>query len=124
MQRTPSLGYAEGSPLLPGRGFDAADKVVLFHARQLGREHLWTNATQMPAEFADRCVAKGMCVSATARAALDLGFRTTVVANACATRDLPAIDGSTLLADEVHRVALAELADAFSIVVSDADALP
>src|SRR6185369_11145161 len=30
-----------------------------------------------------------MCVCSTARAALDLGFRTTIAATACATRDLP-----------------------------------
>src|SRR5690349_14190012 len=30
-----------------------------------------------------------MCVSSTARAALDLGYRTTIVAGATATRDLP-----------------------------------
>lgn len=62
-----------------------------------------------------------MCVSATVRAALDLGWRSTMVADACATRNLPASDGSVLSAVEVQRTALAELADAFAIVV-DLDA--
>jgi nicotinamidase-related amidase len=63
-----------------------------------------------------------MCVSATARAALDLGFRTTIVADACATRDLPGVDGTSVAAADVHRIALAELADVFAIVVPDAGA--
>jgi nicotinamidase-related amidase len=42
-----------------------------------------------------------MCVSTTARAALDNGYAVTVVADACATRDLRAPDGS--LVDEVKR---------------------
>lgn len=64
-----------------------------------------------------------MCVSATARAALDLKYRTTVVANATATRDLPDPLGGTIPASVVHRVALSELADRFAIVVKDTAAL-
>lgn len=64
-----------------------------------------------------------MCVSATARAAFDLGYRATVVAAACATRDLPSVDGRTIAATDVHRTALAELADVFAIVVGDTAAL-
>ncbi len=60
-----------------------------------------------------------MCVSATARAALDLKYRTTIVANATATRDLPDPLGGTIPASIVHRVALSELADRFAIVVKD-----
>lgn len=63
-----------------------------------------------------------MCVSSTVRAALDLGFRSTVVADACATRDLPGPDGGTIAAADVHRAALAGLADAFAVVVPDATA--
>lgn len=51
-----------------------------------------------------------MCISATMRAASDLGWRSTVVVDACATRDLPAGDGSVLPAAQVHVTALAELA--------------
>jgi nicotinamidase-related amidase len=57
-----------------------------------------------------------MCVSSTARAALDLGYRVTVGADACATRDLPDGTGGVLSAATVHQVALAELADRFAIV--------
>ena len=57
-----------------------------------------------------------MCVSSTARAALDLGFRTTIDADSCATRDLPDGLGGTLAARTVHEVALAELSDRFAII--------
>ncbi|HLO78990.1 MAG TPA: cysteine hydrolase family protein [Magnetospirillum sp.] len=63
-----------------------------------------------------------MCVSATTRAALDLGYRTTVVAAACATRDLPAPDGGVVAAHTLHRAELAALADRFAIVVADVSA--
>ncbi len=62
-----------------------------------------------------------MCVSSTARAALDLGLATTVVADAAATRSLPSIDdGPALGAEEVHRAALAAVADRFSIIADTA----
>ncbi len=64
-----------------------------------------------------------MCVSATAKAAVDLGYRTTVVANATATRDLPDPLGGQMPADQVHRAALTALADRFAIVVPGADSL-
>ena len=60
-----------------------------------------------------------MCISATARAALDLGLRTTVVAAATATRAIPNPLGGVVPAETVHRTALAELADRFAIVVPD-----
>jgi len=64
-----------------------------------------------------------MCVSSTARAALDLGLRTTIVASACATRDLPDGRGGTLSARTVHEVALVELSDRFALIERDVDAL-
>lgn len=60
-----------------------------------------------------------MCVSATVRAAKDLGYQSTVVAAACATRPLPSADDADLL----HRQELAALADFFATVVPDAAAL-
>lgn len=64
-----------------------------------------------------------MCVSTTARAALDLGYRSTVVASACATRDLPDALGGVVDAKTVHRAALAALGDRFAIIAPDADAI-
>ena len=58
-----------------------------------------------------------MCVRATTGAALDLGYRTTVVAEATATRDLPDGSGGVIDAMTVKRVALAALGDRFTTVV-------
>jgi nicotinamidase-related amidase len=63
-----------------------------------------------------------MCVSSTARAALDLGYRVTIDANGCATRALPDGLGGTIPAHTVHTVALAELSDRFAIIVRDPSA--
>jgi nicotinamidase-related amidase len=60
-----------------------------------------------------------MCIGASARAALDLGYQTSVIADATATRALPAHDGGAPISAEiVHRTALAELADRFAAVVT------
>src|SRR5882757_8881254 len=64
-----------------------------------------------------------MCVSSTARAGLDLGYRITVDANSCATRDLPDGRGGSIAAATVHDVALAELSDRFAIIARGDDAL-
>jgi len=64
-----------------------------------------------------------MCVSSTARAALDLGFRITIDAGSCATRALPDGVGGEIAADVVHAVALAELSDRFAIIVHDGSVL-
>ena len=65
-----------------------------------------------------------MCVSSTARAALDLGYRTTIVAAATATRDLPGPDGTPVEAPALQRASLAALADRFAILASTTDELP
>jgi nicotinamidase-related amidase len=59
-----------------------------------------------------------MCVSSTARAALDLGYRVTIPHDSCATRALPdPVTGEAIGGNAIHRHALAELADRFAIVV-------
>ena len=65
-----------------------------------------------------------VCVNSTARAAFNLGYRPTVVANATATRSLPTADGRDLPASQVHDVALAALGDIFAIVVPDEARIP
>lgn len=59
-----------------------------------------------------------MCVSSTARAALDIGLRTTLAGDACATRNLPDGQGGSIDAETIHNVALAELSDRFAIIAS------
>jgi nicotinamidase-related amidase len=66
-----------------------------------------------------------MCVEATARAAIDLGLKATVVASATATRDLPdPLTAATVTAAEVQRNALAAMADRFATIVPDVSAIP
>ena len=67
-----------------------------------------------------------MCVSSTVRAALDLGYATTVVANATATRDLPSVvgDGMTVSWESVQQASLAALADRFAVVVAAEGEVP
>lgn len=66
-----------------------------------------------------------MCVEATARASIDLGFKATVIASATATRALPdPVSGAALSAEEVQRNALAAIADRFATVAATVDSLP
>lgn len=58
-----------------------------------------------------------MCVSSTARAAFDLGYSNTIVAETCSTRALPNPTGGTIEADVLHDSALAALADRFACIV-------
>lgn len=65
-----------------------------------------------------------MCVSTTARAALDRGYRTTVVADATATRALPgAAGGGAVDAASLQAASLAALADRFAVIARAADDL-
>jgi nicotinamidase-related amidase len=63
-----------------------------------------------------------MCVEATARAAADLGFDVTVVADACATRALE-YAGTTVPAADVHAAALSALRDMYAKIVTTEDVL-
>ncbi len=62
-----------------------------------------------------------MCVSSSARAALDHGFRVTIDAESCATRDLPDGSGGVIDATTLHRVALIELSDRFAVIARGHD---
>jgi nicotinamidase-related amidase len=61
-----------------------------------------------------------MCVDATVRAAVDVGFDTTVAADACATCELD-FGGVAIPAASVHAAFLAALADGYAAVVSTDD---
>ena len=61
-----------------------------------------------------------MCVSSTVRAALDLGYGSTVVASACATRALPTVGGAALSADQLQEAELAALGDRFAMIAREA----
>ena len=65
-----------------------------------------------------------MCISATARSAVDHGYRCTIISQATATRDLPGPGGDGIVtAEEIQRVELAALADRFAIIAQTADDL-
>jgi len=64
-----------------------------------------------------------MCVSSTARGAFDLGYRTTVVGSATATRDLPTADGQVVRAANLREAALAGISDLVATVVKSASDL-
>jgi nicotinamidase-related amidase len=59
-----------------------------------------------------------MCVDATTRDAVSNGYKAIVAGDACATRDLPAGDGGTITARDVHRATLAALGDRFADVMN------
>lgn len=63
-----------------------------------------------------------MCIDATTRAAFDMGYACTVLADACATRDL-AFNGETVPAAQVHASFMAALAAPYAQVVTTAAAL-
>ncbi|MBL4783953.1 MAG: cysteine hydrolase [Cohaesibacteraceae bacterium] len=57
-----------------------------------------------------------MCVSTTARSAADHGYRVTIDADCCATRNLPDGVGGEIDANTLHNIALIELSDRFAII--------
>ncbi len=59
-----------------------------------------------------------MCVSSSVRAAFDLGFENFIFHDACATRDLPNIEGNAIKAELVHSNAMAALQDRFARLLS------
>lgn len=63
-----------------------------------------------------------MCIDGTTRAAVDFGYRCTVVHDACATRDLE-FAGQTIAATDVHGATMAALAWGYCTVASTAEFL-
>jgi nicotinamidase-related amidase len=64
-----------------------------------------------------------MCVNSTAHGAFNLGYTSTIVASATATRPLLSINGKVLTAEEVHLGALASTRDLYAVVVDDVNGL-
>lgn len=65
-----------------------------------------------------------MCVQSTAQGAFNLGYRPTVVAEACATRPLAGPDGTPIPADALHAAALTTIGDLFGLVAPRVADLP
>ncbi|MEV0616598.1 isochorismatase family protein [Nonomuraea sp. NPDC050404] len=65
-----------------------------------------------------------MCVQFTAQGAFNLGYRPTVVAEACTTRSLAGPDGTPIAAQALHAGALTTIGDLFGLVVARVADLP
>ena len=61
-----------------------------------------------------------MCIDATTRAAVDLGYRVTLVSDACAAASV-SCDGVEVPSDQVHAAIMAPLAASYAKVVKTAD---
>lgn len=101
---------------LPAPGEDVIEKSV--NSAFIGTDL----AHRLQARGATALVLAGLttdhCVSTTARMAANLGFSTTVVADATATFDRVAPDGELLPAELMHRTALASLQGEFAEIAS------
>ncbi len=63
-----------------------------------------------------------MCIDATVRASVDLGFETTLIEDACATRDM-SYEGKTVPAEQVHVAFVSAVGSMYCNVKSTADFL-
>lgn len=63
-----------------------------------------------------------MCIDATVRAAVDLGYETTLIEDACATRDL-SYDGNVVPAEQVHYAFVGALDGMYAEITSTDDFL-
>jgi nicotinamidase-related amidase len=63
-----------------------------------------------------------MCIDATVRVAVNLGFETTLIEDACATRDL-SYQNKVVPAEQVHYAFVSALNGMYANVISTADFL-
>jgi nicotinamidase-related amidase len=81
-----------------------------------------TNLSELLGESGAHVIFAGfmthMCVSSTVRAALDLGYVSTVAVDACATRDLPHPRQGIVPHQVLHDAELAALSDRFAQIVT------
>jgi nicotinamidase-related amidase len=110
------------------RGSDIHDSVAHFEGEPIVYKHepnsfLGTKLLDLLKDWeVKRVIVTGMmthmCVDATARAAVDLGFQLIVAEDACATRDLQYGD-TTIPAEQVHKAFLAALTWYGKVMKSD-----
>lgn len=109
----PGNGFKPGTAPLPGEAEFRKNAHCAFVGTGL-EQHLRERGI-------DRLVIAGFttnhCVSTTARLSCDLGFKTVVVRDACATFDLEGLDGGTIPAQVLHDTGLAELHGEFAMVL-------
>jgi nicotinamidase-related amidase len=123
------LSTEPGSPLAPGSpGSEIKESVLPEEGEPVVEKRV--NSCFIGTDFEERLRRAGIdalatcglttdhCVSTTARMAANLGFKTYVVSDACATFDRRGPDGKVFPAEEVHEVALASLHGEFAEVVA------
>lgn len=117
-----ATGFAVAAPLqpLPGEALVEKNMANAFHGTDL-LEILRATGRQ---ELIVIGYMTHNCVSSTVRAGLDLGYRSTVVAGATATRDLPDGRGGYLPAAAIQAACLAGLADTIAKVVDGEADIP
>jgi len=118
------LPDTEGAEINPSVTPDVGEPVIQKHFPNSFRDTGLLDALR--AADADELVLCGamshMCVDSTTRAAFDLGFRCSVAADACATRDLQH-QGASVPAAQVHAAFMAALAVPFATVSTAEDLL-
>ncbi len=116
------------SPLFPGEpgnAFKAGTEPLAGEAVFRKSAHCAFVGTGLEAHLRehgiDRLVIAGFttnhCVSTTARLSCDLGFKTVVVRDACATFELDDMDGNRMTAEALHEAGLTELHGEFAMVL-------
>ena len=113
---------SEGAAIHPSVAARAGEPVVVKHQINSFRD---TNLKQLLDEQAIKEVTivgamSHMCIEGTTRAAADFGYKTTVVHDAVATRDLE-FNGVTIPAAQAHAAAMAALGFAYAATPSTAE---
>lgn len=112
-------GFAPATPLLPQTGEAVVHKTMANAFASTDLQAILNN-TGRPQLIVIGYMTHN-CISSTVRAALDLGYRSTVVAAATGTRDLPDGQGGTIAAATLQAACLAGLADTIAKVVNNVD---
>lgn len=117
-----STGFAPAAPLLPETGEAVVHK-------PLANAFAGTDLQEILAQSGrQKLIVIGYmthnCISSTVRAGVDLGYRSTVLATATGTRDLPDGHGGCIPAAALQAACLAGLADTLAKVVQHAEDIP
>ncbi|MFB7948241.1 isochorismatase family protein [Kitasatospora phosalacinea] len=110
---------AISAPVAPAAGEPVVVKTFpdAFHGTELARVLAGFDADGPRRDLVLAGFMTHMCVAATAQGAFREGLRPTVIAEACATRPLPAPNGRTVPAAQLHTAALATIGDLYGTVL-------
>ena len=128
------LSRTPGSPFWPGQsGAEFQARLMPLEAEHVVDKHVTDAFSQSALErwlhqrgirsLVFVGVSTNMSVEASVRSAACLGFDCKVVADACYTYDRPDLDGRQRSADDLHRVALANLQGEYAQVCQSSDLL-